>query len=70
MVRTAKSAPYLGNVGYNRWKRWGDMGVFARMMLGLAQADADPSTLMIDATYLKAHRTASSLRLKKGGASA
>lgn len=51
---------------YNRWKRWGDMGVFARMMLGLAQADADPSTLMIDATYLKAHRTASSLRLKKG----
>lgn len=53
---------------YNRWKRWGDMGVFARMMLGLAQVDADPSTLMIDATYLKAHRTASSLRLKKGGA--
>jgi len=21
---------------YNRWKRWGDMGVFARMMEGLA----------------------------------
>ena len=21
---------------YNRWKRWGDMGVFARMMVGLA----------------------------------
>jgi transposase len=53
---------------YNRWKRWGDMGVFARMMLGLAQADVDPSTLMMDATYLKAHRTASSLRLKKRGA--
>lgn len=49
---------------YNRWERWGDMGVFVRMMLGLAQADADQSTLMIDATYLKAHRTASSLRLK------
>ena len=47
-----------------------DLSVFARMMLGLAEADADPSTLMIDATYLKAHRTASSLRLKKGGASA
>jgi len=24
-------------------------------------------TIMIDATYLKAHRTASSLRVKKGG---
>ena len=52
---------------YNRWKRWGAMGVFARMMAGLAaQADA-PKTVMIDATYLKAHRTASSLGAKKGG---
>ena len=52
---------------YNRWKRWSGMGVFARMMAGLAaEADA-PKTLMIDATYLKAHRTASSLRSKKGG---
>ena len=51
---------------YNRWKRWGEMGVFLRMMEGLANADADPKTVMIDATYLKAHRTASSLRVKKG----
>ena len=51
---------------YNRWKRWGEMGVFLRMMEGLAAADADPKTVMIDATYLKAHRTASSLRVKKG----
>jgi hypothetical protein len=28
----------------------------------------ETTTIMIDATYLKAHRTASSLRLKKGGA--
>jgi hypothetical protein len=41
------------------------MGVFVRMMEGLA-ANAEPSTVMIDATYLKAHRTASSLRVKKG----
>ena len=27
---------------YNRWKRWGEMGVFLRMMEGLAAADADP----------------------------
>ena len=51
---------------YNRWKRWGEMGVFVRMMEGLAAAGADPKTVMIDATYLKAHRTASSLRVKKG----
>ena len=52
---------------YNRWKRWSDMGVFARMMEGPASEGADRKTVMIDATYLKAHRTASSLRLKKGG---
>jgi transposase len=52
---------------YNRWKRWGDMGVFARMMEGLASEGTEQKTIMIDATYLKAHRTASSLRAKKGG---
>jgi hypothetical protein len=40
--------------------------VFLRMMEGLVAADADPKTVMIDATYLKADRTASSLRVKKG----
>ena len=53
---------------YNRWKRWSDNGVFARIMVGLAAKDTDPKTIMIDATYLKAHRTACSLRAKKGGA--
>ncbi|WP_183969538.1 IS5 family transposase [Sagittula marina] len=52
---------------YNRWKRWRDMGAFARMMEGLASEAADRKTVMIDATYLKAHRTASSLRFEKGG---
>jgi len=51
---------------YNRWKRWGEKGIFARMMHGLASEAAVPKTVMIDATYLKAHRTASSLRSKKG----
>ncbi len=50
---------------YNRWKRWGDMGVFARMMEGLASKGTEQTTIMIDANYLKAHRTASSLRAKK-----
>jgi transposase len=51
---------------YNRWKWWGEKGVFARMMAGLASADATPKTVMMDATYFKAHRTATSLRLKNG----
>ena len=55
---------------YNRWKRWSDMGVFARIMMGLAEQAPDTTTISIDATYLKAHRTASSLRLKKGGVDA
>jgi hypothetical protein len=39
--------------------------VFLRMMEGLAAASAMLKTITIDATYLKAHRTASSLRVKK-----
>jgi transposase len=55
---------------YNRWKRWGAMGVFAPMMEGLAaEADA-PKTVMIDATYLKAHRTASTWAPKRGASGA
>lgn len=51
---------------YNRWKRWSAMGIFIRMMEGLTTGKAELQTIMIDATYLKAHRTASSLRLKRG----
>ena len=36
------------------------------MMAGLAAEHGEKKTLMIDATYLKAHRTASSLGAKKG----
>ncbi len=38
------------------------------MMKGLAFEGGEEKVVMIDATYLKAHRTASSLRAKKGGA--
>ena len=55
---------------YNRWKRWGERGVFLRMMEGLAAASATPKTIIIDATYLKAHRTASGLRVKRGSRAA
>jgi hypothetical protein len=52
----------------HRFERGHERGVFARMMGGLASEATVPKTVMIDATYLKAHRTASSLGLKKGGA--
>ena len=55
---------------YNRWVRWGRLGVFARMLSELATEGQNTETVMIDATHLKAHRTASSLRGKKGGATA
>lgn len=42
------------------------MKIFARMMDGLAAGKTEPQTIMIDAIYLKAHRPALSLRLKKG----
>jgi len=48
---------------YNRFIRWSRMGVFNRIFAELAK-NGD-GTLMIDATHLKAHRTAASL-LKKG----
>lgn len=51
---------------YNRWKRWSDKGVFIAMMDGLSAKGTERKTIMIDATYLKAHRTASSLGVKKG----
>ena len=53
---------------YNRWKRWSRMGVFARIMTELAAQAQQVEMVMIDATHLKAHRTASSLGRKKGGA--
>ena len=54
----------------SRWKRWSEKGIFARMLLELADQSGGTDTLMIDATHLKTHRTASSLGLKKGGAAA
>jgi len=38
-------------------ERWGEAGVFTRMMEELEAVRAEPETVMIDATYLKAHRT-------------
>ena len=50
---------------YNRFKRWSQMGVFDQIFVALASQENPPEQLQIDATHLKAHRTAASL-LKKG----
>jgi transposase len=50
---------------YNRFIRWSRVGVFDRIFETLAAESQATDTVMIDATHLKAHRTAASL-LKKG----
>ena len=50
---------------YNRFVRWSPMGVFNNIFDKLAKNTPPDGRLMIDATHLKAHRTAASL-LKKG----
>ena len=50
---------------YNRFIRWSRLGVFNHIFAELAAKAGKPDRLMIDATHLKAHRTAASL-LKKG----
>jgi transposase len=50
---------------YNRFVRWSRLGVFNCIFAELAGKEEMSGPLMIDATHLKAHRTAASL-LKKG----
>jgi len=50
---------------YNRFIRWSRLGVFNRIFAELAGTAGDPDQVMIDATHLKAHRTAASL-FKRG----
>ena len=50
---------------YNRFVRWSRLGVFNKILAELARNAGKPRRLMIDATHLKAHRTAANL-FKKG----
>ena len=50
---------------YNGFIRWSRLGVLNKIFAELARKGAKPERIMIDATHLKAHRTAASL-LKKG----
>lgn len=55
---------------YNCWTRWSEKCIFAKMMAELAAEHGEKKTVTIDATYLKAQRTASSLGVKKWGVDA
>jgi putative transposase len=50
---------------YKRIIRWSLLGVFKRTFTALAAKADEPNKIMIDATHLKAHRTAAS-HLKGG----
>ena len=50
---------------YNRVIRWSRLGVFNKIFMELVEKQGNTERLMIDATHLKAHRTAASLP-KKG----
>ena len=50
---------------YNRFIRWSRLGIFNKIFAELVEQNGPTTRLMIDATHLKAHRTAASL-LKKG----
>lgn len=45
--RDAPSAYGPHKTLYNRWKRWGELGVLTRMMDGLAVGNAEPKTLLL-----------------------
>ena len=50
---------------HNRLIRWSEMGVFGRIFVELSRGGGETDEIMIDATHLKAHRTAAS-PLEKG----
>jgi len=50
---------------YTRFIRWSRKGIFNKIFAALVEESGKADRLMIDATHLKAHRTAASL-LKKG----
>lgn len=54
----------------NRWKRRGERGVFLRMLEGLSAVNAEPRTIMIDTTCLKARHTTSDPGIEEGSMAA
>ena len=51
---------------HTRCKRWNDKGIVAQVMAGTLAKYSEETTVMIDATRLKADRTANRLNVEKG----
>ncbi len=51
---------------YNRFMRWSRLGVFDKIFIALRLDGPRPDRITIDATHLKARRTAASLLKKRG----
>lgn len=49
-----------------RWQGWSDIGRFALTMLALACESGGEKIVMINATYVKAYRTATNVRAENG----
>jgi transposase len=49
---------------YNRFVRWARKGIWEELFQALAEAAGPPSALLLDSTYVKAHRSAAGA--KKG----
>jgi transposase len=62
--RDAPAAYEAPKTIYGRFIRWSRIGMFNEIFAALAAQSGKPDQLMIDATHLKAYRTAASL-LKK-----
>ena len=63
--RDAPAEYGLAETIYNRFIRWGRMGVLNKIFSALVAKGGKPDQMMIDATHLIAYHTAASL-LKKG----
>jgi len=50
---------------YSRFVRWSHLGIFNEIFTELVEQNGSTTRLMIDATHLKAHRTAASLLKKR-----
>jgi transposase len=51
---------------YNRFYRWSKLGVFEKIFQELSYNPGKRELAMIDSTHIKVHRTATSLKKKRG----
>lgn len=68
LLHDRRSVHWDGGSASGEQQQPSQQDIFAQIMIGLAAESSEEKTAMIDATYLEAHRTATRLAAKKGGA--